>query len=249
MWHGFTQPGIWTNAQSLPLKDDPQTGDRSYYLAAAQDIPPVIPLIAGDVIHNLRSALDHLAYHLVYVGTGGAGPFKNVYFPISRSTELYRAERGGKVRGMRQDAVDAIDAIEPYRGGAGHTLWQLHALNIIDKHRLILTGYVELLGHSILPSQRKQMTAGYRGSYPGRTPPDFSNMSIMPRGGTRRLREGEILLTVPAAELEKQMNFVVGISFGEPQVLGGDSMVHTLERMAQSVELVLRKFADLGLLP
>ena len=39
---------------------------------------------------------------------------------------------------MRQDAIDAIDAIKPYKGG-NDTLWQLHRLNVVDKHRLLVT--------------------------------------------------------------------------------------------------------------
>ena len=40
---------------------------------------------------------------------------------------------------MRQDAIDAIRALEPYKGGKGENLWVLHRLNNIDKHRLIVT--------------------------------------------------------------------------------------------------------------
>src|SRR5438132_5583994 len=40
----------------------------------------------------------------------------------------------------RQDATSgaAIDALRPYKGG-NDVLWQLHELNNVDKHRLILT--------------------------------------------------------------------------------------------------------------
>lgn len=43
------------------------------------------------------------------------------------------------MRGMGQDAVDAISAVEPYRGGKGEMLWRLHSLSVIDKHRLPIT--------------------------------------------------------------------------------------------------------------
>ena len=39
---------------------------------------------------------------------------------------------------MTQQAVAAIDALKPYKGG-NDVLWQLHELNNVDKHRLILT--------------------------------------------------------------------------------------------------------------
>jgi hypothetical protein len=192
--------------------------------------------------------LDHLAYHLVRIGTSGLGPFKHVYFPISESAKKYETESPGKIKGMRQAAKDAIGAIEPYRGGMGHTLWQLHELNIVDKHRLILTVYGELLSHRMLPWQRAQMIDAYLGSHPGGMPPDLSDVHIMPSGGTRRLKQGDILLTVPASELEEYMNFVIDISFGEPEILGGNSVIHTLDSMAKTVETILVQFDRLGLL-
>src|SRR3990172_3595613 len=109
-----------------------------YHIAGGEDGPPDIARIGGDVIQNLRSALDHLAYQLVLVGTGKPGPFFHVYFPIFDSAPEYKAGKTRQIKGMRQEAIDAIDGIKPYKGG-NDTLWQLHSLNRIDKHRLILT--------------------------------------------------------------------------------------------------------------
>ena len=50
-------------------KRDPQTRKLIYYVANVSETPIKIAPIAGDVIQNLRSALDHLAYQLVIVGT------------------------------------------------------------------------------------------------------------------------------------------------------------------------------------
>jgi hypothetical protein len=242
-WMSFVNRGGYL---ILP-KDDAQKGQRSYYLSA-EEIPPVLSLIAGDAIQNLRSSLDHLAHHLVVLGKGRPGSFRHAYFPISESAAKYEAESPRKIAGMRQGAIDAINAIEPYQGGAGYTLWQLHELNNIDKHRLILTVYGELTGHSILPSQREQITKNYRGSHPGGTAPDLSRMSMAPSRGRVFLKDGDILLTVPISELEKYMNFVLGLSFGEPKIVYGDPVIHTLNRMAQFVETILRQFEILGLL-
>jgi len=40
---------------------------------------------------------------------------------------------------MGNAAINAIDTTEPYQGGKGHSLWVLHKLNNIDKHRLLIT--------------------------------------------------------------------------------------------------------------
>jgi hypothetical protein len=94
-------------------------------------------LAVGDAIHNLRSALDHLAYQLVDIGTEGKGPFEDVYFPISRNAAIYEKAKVRKVAGMVKEAIGAIDAVKPY-GGGNDLLWDLHRFDILDKHRLLI---------------------------------------------------------------------------------------------------------------
>jgi len=107
-------------------------------------ILPLIPFDAipasGDIVHNLRSALDHLAYQLVLVGTNDAGPThpRRIQFPIAEDFVTYEARKAGQVEGMRDDAKLAIDAAKPYKGG-NEDLWRIHELNNIDKHRSLFT--------------------------------------------------------------------------------------------------------------
>src|ERR1035441_6054941 len=44
-----------------------------YYLSEVTDVPVELSLITGDVIQNLRSALDHLAYDLWVREANGQG--------------------------------------------------------------------------------------------------------------------------------------------------------------------------------
>src|SRR5205823_12088781 len=108
-----------------------------YYLASVEQPGDGIATTVGDVLQNLMSALDHLAYQLVCVGMGSDGPFDHVYFPITDSVAEYEAQKRHKVRGMRPDAIRAIDAIKPYKGG-NDILWRLYKLNNVDKHRLVI---------------------------------------------------------------------------------------------------------------
>jgi hypothetical protein len=92
---------------------------------------------AGDVVHNLRSALDHLAHQLVRVGSG-VEPTRRVAFPISASAAAYKRDKVEKIEGMAPEAIKAIDALKPYKGG-DDALWQIHVLDNIDKHRNLFT--------------------------------------------------------------------------------------------------------------
>jgi hypothetical protein len=98
----------------LPERN-PQTGDHIFKITDITVPPAEIGLIAGDAIHNLRSALDHLAWQLVLAN--GQTPGNQTGFPIFDEAAKYTARRHRYVQGMAQSAVDAIDAAEPYKGG------------------------------------------------------------------------------------------------------------------------------------
>jgi hypothetical protein len=103
--------------------------------------PPEIPAITGDVIHNLRCALDHLAFHLVQVGiTFGETPpgkWEDIQFPILPSLKSYEDGKRRRIQGARREAIEAIDALKPYKGGC-EALWLLRRLDNTDKHSFIL---------------------------------------------------------------------------------------------------------------
>jgi hypothetical protein len=94
--------------------------------------------IAGDIVHNLRAALDHLAHQLVLVGSPDTIPTRRIEFPISETVTKYESEKARKVEGMTPIAIEAIDRLKPYKGG-NDALWRIHELDNIDKHRALFT--------------------------------------------------------------------------------------------------------------
>jgi hypothetical protein len=96
---------------------------------------------AGDVIHNLRSALDHLAWELAKWETGFPPEPRDCFFPIGRDRENYKSMKRRAVAGMSPEAKKAIHKLRPYKGG-NEALWRIHHLDIVDKHRhLLIAGY------------------------------------------------------------------------------------------------------------
>lgn len=120
-------------------KRDPKTRKLIYFVESAEPVPDCLPLIAGDAIQNLMSALDHLAYQIVCSDTGDNPPNPGgIYFPIADERAKYEHKRRRKMVGACQQTFDAFDALKPYKGG-NDQLWALHRLNNIEKHRLLLT--------------------------------------------------------------------------------------------------------------
>ena len=91
---------------------------------------------AGDVVHNLRTSLDHLACQLVLVA---GNPITNqIYFPIAKDVGGYETLRARIVNCIRPGAIEEIDRLKPYKGG-NDALWRIHELDRIDKHRTLFT--------------------------------------------------------------------------------------------------------------
>ncbi len=95
---------------------------------------------AGDVVVNLRGALDHLAYQLTKVHRPRITikEERDISFPICKDLAGYEKARKTVVKLVSPDAIKLIDALKPYKGG-NEALFRLNELNNINKHKLLPT--------------------------------------------------------------------------------------------------------------
>jgi hypothetical protein len=96
-------------------------------------LPPKTSVLVGDGVHNLRTALDHLACQLVGQATDGTG------FPIPKKggtpgPAKFERDVRRRLKGARPEVIAAVVSMQPYEGGVGHRLWTLHRVDITDKH-------------------------------------------------------------------------------------------------------------------
>jgi hypothetical protein len=123
----------------------PNPEDKRKYVSAmlkATKPPDWISLIVGDVLYNLRSALDHLVCQLA-IRNGREDRCRCTQFPIFKSTPKKMSDFRDYIRPAGQDAMTIIEGLQPYKRGdeetaAAEDLWVLSELNNIDKHRLII---------------------------------------------------------------------------------------------------------------
>ena len=224
-------PAIDVFLKSGPYKttgDIDSQGRPTYRVSNVQPVDPVILAIAGDAIQNLRTALDYLACAL-WLRTNPGGICK-VYFPITETAARYNSEGLGKIKGMGQDAVDAISAVEPYGGGEGDTLWRLHCMSIIDKHRLSIAAVGANAGIH-LPSLYPELFPASAKSNPW-----IVNVSDM----RFSLKDDDVLFRDdPGRELKKDLNFPFFIALNEAGVFERIPLISALLRMRDSVNGVV----------
>jgi predicted RNase H-like HicB family nuclease len=95
-------------------------------------------LTIGDVLHNLRSALDLLWYEIVLACDGV--PTRYTRFPVTDNAEklMVRLESAAKKNQITPAVRQFIlEGAKPYAAG-NYLIWALDDLNIRDKHKLLV---------------------------------------------------------------------------------------------------------------
>lgn len=112
-----------------------------------EDPPARLGIIVGDAVHNLRSALDHLAFQLALAHALAHGVAltakeeKGSEFPIYKDFGVFNTEGLRKIDKLSPAAQDEIKSLQPYNRGNDaerHFLWLVHSACVIDKHRKIV---------------------------------------------------------------------------------------------------------------
>jgi len=203
---------------TLVPQEKPHIEHTALCVGEVHPVPCRISLIIGDVVHNLRSSLDHLAWQLVEAE--GAIPTSKTHFPISESVQKYAsAVANGAIKGVSTHASKLIEASQRYVTN-DDTLWNIHQLDRIDKHRLMITGAAAL----------RQWGVSVMG-----VDMFWSNTPFV-------LEPGYEVVNIPTStygEYQKHFKLSVDVAFGQAEIVKGEPVLETLQSMAEFVENVL----------
>jgi hypothetical protein len=234
-------------------KPDPQIADSiKYYILRVRRTPNSILLISGDILFNLRAALDHLAWQLAVAN--GESPTRHTCFPIFDDVARYKTMDTRKLKGMSHAALDAISATTPYHGG-NDTLWRLQRLNNIDKHRFLITAGSHVATFIPPPIMRvgivKALAAqeGYVVNVSDKQIRDVP-VSMRLSGGSFPLKvHDELELPIDhipdMPEFKNDARFTFEIALNEPQVAEREPLLSTLVGMADGVDDLIASFKPL----
>jgi hypothetical protein len=187
-------------------------------------LPCEWPLIIGDAIHNLRSALDIAQCELVSLAGGAPTDWTRFMFAENRN-ELIDKLGKGVLKGAPDVVVMIADVIKPYTT-RDNPLAAMHSLDIADKHTLLLPviGITQLRG----------MDATIAG---------FGKLT----NNTFSVSHGAIMFPVISdapIQITRQGEPSFGITFGEGQPLEGQAIIPTFHQLSQLVSNVIDTFED-----
>jgi hypothetical protein len=194
--------------------------------------------IAGDVIHNVRSALDLLAWQLVLAN--GAQPGAQTGFPILEGERAVRAALLRAMRGAHGDAVQLALECRPWASG-NPALWKLHRLDIADKHRLLVTvgGAYRHVGIRLkmeIPGQEELV--------------EVPEIALRPADRLFPLKDGDEVFGYSRQALENEQegmihdepSFAFEIAFGEGEYVEGEPLLETLAELFGAVRGLVERF-------
>jgi hypothetical protein len=194
----------------------------SFWITLDRTPPDEIALAAGDCIHNLRAALDHVIYELGCQHTQQQH-VKGTAFPIlSDPTSWDATDKAGKLlpssglhklSAVPDRARDSIKLLQPYDKAKDALFWQregllqLHRLDIADKHRNLNLAVVEvpdLSGVLFLHDGAPPKTRGYL------------------QGRLEKAEEALLLGFHPTVDLDTKVQPIVfmNVAFVDPPVEG-----------------------------
>ena len=201
----------------------------TYRAKARADIPVLIRILTGEVLTQLRSCLDHLAWQLALLTI--KTPPDGTEFPIFKDKVSFTARvRKKKIGALPADAQNIIDRLQPYTRAAPEDdiLWILHRLANDDKHRL---------PHLVAAAPRGVITGDRRGR----------DMAVEVRSGPfdKDTIIGRVIFLNPSeTDMEVQTEIPFDLAFPVDSAAKGRPIRPELVRFGKKVEEVVREFTE-----
>jgi hypothetical protein len=233
-----------TQPFKVGVKIDRETRKPTYFVESTTPVPDQISVIAGDLIQNLVTALDHLAYQLVCKDTNDSPPKPNtIYFPIAGDLDKYNENKRRKMNGASEETINAIDALKPYKGG-DDLIWSLHALNNIEKHRLLLT-----VGSHAAGIHLGQLMSQHLGDhFPDGAKAALESMNhfLMPADkGFPLTADFELYTGAVDEQPNPKLEFRFNVALSEPGIIDGKPLFDTVNNFSTMVQEVVETLMPL----
>ncbi len=207
---------------------NPNDSTRGLLLLKVIRQPPLeIAAITGDVVHNLRSALDYFVEELVK--RNGHSPGVRHLFPIAKTPNDFKSAIGqGRLQGVHERAVRAIEGFQSYNvkpfARPTHPLNHLHTLSNRDKHHVLAISALnaESVWNFVAPDGR----------------------ILRSDATTEPIHDGGVLADIPTefvidgTKAQLQLKLSVRVAFKEPEFIGSD-VLGVLQRIRELIGMFM----------
>jgi len=213
---------------SFIIRDNPETGNL-VEVRFGETILTDLALMAGDAVHNLRTALDHATWELI--GIDGGTQDKSTAFQTSANDRDYEAACNG-IKTPRSDTKKFFISLAAFPGGAGEKFYHLHHLDISDKHKVVtpVIGIATVDHLKLMNPDGQVMVEVKNCSF--RMGPDGSAGLV---GGFGPLA---------SVRVDQDAKATLRVLFGEVEFFQGLPLIKTLMELSDAVEVCMGQFEE-----
>lgn len=232
--------------QSSVVTKTHEQGDREYVISvrASQVAPERFSVLAGEIIHHLRSSLDHLVTSLVVANGGSIGRWHQ--FPICATRKAFKDSiRMRSLDDIKPSSLALVEAVQPFTqpNPDDTVLTVVQAFDNQDKHRLLLvTSAVTALHHTMTIGTNPDIAPPVERQ--GRVPAilGFSEFGAkqLSESGVRIL---SIVLQEPSPDFYVDAEVVFDVCFQQCGSVEFASLVATLQGIVTGVANTIDGFA------
>ena len=218
--------------EEFKLRPDEEVGDYAYIIDSVSTPKVEWGVLIGELVHNLRSALDHAVY------AAARKPSNETQFPIFTSNEDWAKRSCSMLYSVPDDVSELIEKAQPYHldQPSMHVLAVLRVLSNHDKHRLLHTAALTVQGAA-------------PGFGPARDIAEIHEIALPGLG--KPLRPGLKLVNVilkpdgPNPQMKMYGEFTIGIAFCHPKtgnfLFGGHYVQEILLHAYEAVRTLVIK--------
>lgn len=205
------------------INKNDETGEYIFNVGLTEMMPAQIPLMMGDIVHNLRSSLDYLWNGI----ERSVNPHKTakLNFPIHETSEnlLDAVKKASGRWGIERIGALILEGVKSSKDG-NFPLWALNKLDVRDKHNLLIpsVGVTELRNVKIIA---------------GGTKLNFNNCRVRGNKPWALVNFGGI-----PAYFEENLETIVDIVFGHGQFFEDEPIIGSLVKMADATIEVFNLF-------
>ncbi len=227
----------WHPDQPWPAKAEKHRGglEHRFYLGKLPSVEPSWALVAGEIMFNLRCALDQLVWELHarhYRGRIPTAVERASQFPIFDDRARFREKGEGRIKALSKRDKRTIRFLQPYVlrndewSGVRAALHDLNTLHNIDKHRKL---------HVVASVQRIAIAPGF---HPG------TGFDFAPVFGP--IKSGDHIDTWTFTEAPTKMHEHDGAYLDVVLEQAGHErdLIELLDGLVAAVALILGRFAD-----
>jgi len=164
---GFFEKGEYP---VLPQQDDELFSQAIAY-HSSRVIPPRFSVLAGEVVHHLRSCFDHIVWHFSDFSLNPVKNIRKIEFPVFSerpSNQDGRKLFEGKIAGITKPSAprSLIERLQPYNSPdpAANPLYIIHDFDIIDKHKELVICFAS--GTAVFPTEMRAVLETYHREHP-----------------------------------------------------------------------------------